>query len=95
MFIVKLITDLTHFDMDYCVTNVVVCNTLKSAIAEAEKVVKESLDSRSEQISSDIHRATEKDFTKWSNNVKDGFEFYSDPMGESLIVEIEEVRYVE
>ena len=97
MYIVKMIKDLSNFDMDYVVTNVVVCKTIKTAIAEAEKVINEELNYvMMPPVDVDrSHRATHEEFVKWSNSINGLFEFYANPDAESLLIEIEEVKYVE
>ena len=95
MFIVKLIRDLTAFDMGYDEEIVIACGKIKSAIAEAEKVVDEEFGTIEEDVTGKSREAVKRDFVKWSNAINGGFEFYSDSMGERRIVEIMEVDYVD
>ncbi len=96
MFIVKIIVDLSAFDMAFDEQNIVVCGKIKSAIAEAEKAIDENSSVCYEAgLVDESYKAMKKRFIKWSNAINGGFVFYEDPMGERRIVEIEEVNYVE
>ena len=96
MFIVKLVKDLTNFGMGYDEYVIAACGTIKSAIAESEKVIEEELKDQEKMIDFDdkVYVATKDEFARWSNAINGSFKFFDDGQ-ESIMVEIMEVKYVD